>query len=161
MSDAQSAQYKFIADTMLGRLARWLSLLGYDIVYSGVIDDEELVRQARANQRIILTRDTRLKNTHPDVSVLVLKTTDRWEQLREVIMKFPLNFSETAFTRCQQCNVEIIVVDKKEVLERLPPFVRQTQETIYQCPQCQKLYWEASHIDHIKSLLKQHLNIDL
>ncbi len=161
MSQKSPTQYKFIVDTMLGRLARWLSLLGYDVVYTGIIDDEELVRQAIASQRIILTRDTRLKKSHSDVSIFVLKATNRWEQLREVIRQFPLNFSETAFSRCQHCNVETILVDKKEVLDRLPPFVRQRQEKIYQCPRCKKLYWEASHVDHIKSLLKQNLNIDL
>lgn len=157
----QKNPWKFIADTMLGKLARWLSLLGYDIVYSGVIEDDELVNQAKSSHRIILTRDTKLIETHPDVPALLIKSTNLWEQLREVIQVYKLDFSETAFSRCSNCNVEIEPVDKEEVADLLPPLVRQTQEEIFRCPQCGKLYWEASHVDHIRFLLKQHLNIDL
>lgn len=161
MSVEKKEQPKFIADTMLGKLARWMSLLGYDIIYSGIIDDAELIHQAQATKRIIITRDTKLINSHPEVAVLIIKSTERWEQLREVIQHYPMNFAETAFSRCQYCNVEIEEVDKKKVIERLPPLVREAQEKIYQCPQCGKLYWSASHVDHIRSLLKEHLNVDL
>ena len=146
---------------MLGKLARWLSLLGYDIIYSGVIDDDELVREAKNSQRIILTRDTKLIEMYPETPALLIKSTNLWEQLREVIKVYKLDFSETAFSRCSNCNVEIEPVDKEEVAEQLPPLVRQTQEKIYRCPKCGKLYWEASHVDHIRLLLKEHLDIDL
>ena len=132
MSCAQENPCKFIADTMLGKLARWLSLLGYDIIYSGVIDDDELVREAKNSQRIILTRDTKLIEMYPETPALLIKSTNLWEQLREVIKVYKLDFSETAFSRCSNCNVEIEPVDKEEVAEQLPPLVRQTQEKIWE-----------------------------
>lgn len=151
----------FIADTMLGKLARWLSLLGYDIIYAGTIEDSDLVSRARERRRIILTRDTRLSEIARQHPLFLIKSTDVWEQLKEVIDIYPLDFSRTAFSRCQYCNMPIEKVPKSDVEHLLPPLVSQTQDTIFRCPSCRKLYWEASHVEHIKALLKKNLDIDI
>jgi uncharacterized protein with PIN domain len=151
----------FIADTMLGKLSRWMGLLGYDIIYAGVVEDEDLARQASVSGRTILTRDTRLAASFPETRVFLINSTDPWRQLREVIEHFPMDFAKTAFSRCTRCNASISRVEKEDVLENLPPLVSLNQEAIYQCPECGKLYWEASHVDHIKSLLKERLGLDL
>ena len=161
MSSYATSSSAFIADTMLGKLARWLSLLGYDIIYAGTIQDHALVIRARETQRIILTRDTRLSEITRHHPLFLIKSTDVWEQLREVIAAYPLDFPRTAFSRCQYCNALIEEVPKTEVERLLPPLVAQTQHKIYRCPSCQKLYWEASHVEHIKALLKSHLDIDV
>ncbi len=152
---------RFIADTMLGKLSRWLSLLGYNIVYAGIIDDDDLARIARAQHRIILSRDTRLAQNHPGAQVFLIQSTDLWEQLHEVIAHYRIDFPTTAFSRCSHCNVPIERVKKEDVEDSLPPLVQQTQTVIYQCPECKKLYWEASHVAHIKHLLREHLGIKL
>ncbi len=161
MTEFQDTPPKFIADTMLGKLARWLRLLGYDIVYPGIIDDDDLIERARDSERIIITRDTRLVEFHPPTPPFLVHSTDHWQQMRQVIRSFPIDFSKRAFSRCARCNVEIEEVRKRDVIDRLPPLVAQTQGQIFQCPSCKKLYWKASHIDHIRSLLKDKLGIDL
>jgi uncharacterized protein with PIN domain len=150
---------KFAADMMVGKLARWMSLLGYDVIYFRHIDDDKLARIARENGRIILTRDHHFLQ-YPDCQTFLLETTDFWEQLHTVCSRFPLDFATTLFSRCSYCNVAIQPVEKQAVEHLLPPLVREGQDKIYQCPQCQKLYWEATHVAHVKKLLKEHLGID-
>ena len=151
----------FIADTMLGKLARWMSILGYDIVYAGLIEDDVLVEKARESGRVICTRDTRISRNWTDVDVFLIHSTKFWEQIQEVILSYPMDFSRTAFTRCSRCNVVIERVEKSAVLHKLPPLVSQNQEIIYQCPACGNLYWHASHVDHMRALLREHLGIDI
>lgn len=152
--------HRFIADTMLGKLARWLSHLGYDIIYKPCDRDADLLKEAAATERTILTRDTRLVEEKPARAHLIHSTL-LWEQLKEMLDAFPIDVKKTLFTRCSRCNTPVKRIEKSEVKDRLPPLVHQTQETIYQCPGCGHLYWPATHVDHIRQLLKEKLGIDL
>jgi uncharacterized protein with PIN domain len=145
---------------MLGKLARWMNLLGYDVTYCREIGDQDLVRLARQQSRTILTRDTRLVEHKPQ-SLFLIHSTNLWEQLAQVVRAYPLLFSETAFSRCTYCNVKIEQADKRAVEERLPPLVREKQDIIYRCPHCQRLYWHATHVKHIRTKLKENLGISL
>ena len=151
---------KFAADMMVGKLARWMKLLGYDVIYFRDINDDELVRIAQESCRIVLTRDHHFLQ-YPDCETFLLDSTDFWQQLGSVCAHFPLKFAETLFSRCTYCNVPIHPVEKQAVEHLLPPLVREGQNKIYQCPQCQKLYWEATHVAHVKKMLKDHLGIDV
>ena len=151
---------KFAADMMVGKLARWMKLLGYDVIYFRDINDAELVQIARNSGRIVLTRDHHFLQ-YPDCETFLLDSTDFWQQLGSVCTHFPLNFAETLFSRCTYCNVPIHPVEKQAVEHLLPPLVRVGQDKIYQCPQCEKLYWEATHVAHVKKMLKDHLGIDV
>ena len=151
---------QFIADTMLGKLARWMSHLGYDVVYKIHDKDADLIEEAKKTGRIIITRDTKLVKENPRISCLVHSTV-LWEQLKEVLESFPIDVKKNLFSRCSHCNTRVNRVDKKLVEDRLPPLVRQTQEIIYLCPCCGKIYWHATHVEHFKKLLKQHLGIDV
>jgi uncharacterized protein with PIN domain len=151
---------RFIADMMLGKLARWMNLLGYDIIYSREISDGDLVQLAREQERIILTRDTRLSERKPE-KLFLIHSTNLWEQLAQVVQAYPADFRDIAFSRCTHCNVAVVPVEKGEVEHRLPPRVRERQAKIYQCPQCQQLYWHATHVKHVTRRLKEKLGITL
>ena len=92
-------ELKFVADTMLGKLARWMKILGYDVIYFREIDDKQLIDISRQNERIILTRDRQLANI-PTLDTFLIHSTDIWQQLRQVIETYRLRFQETVFTRC-------------------------------------------------------------
>ncbi|HHN66336.1 MAG TPA: hypothetical protein ENK09_13350 [Nitrospirae bacterium] len=141
----------FIADAMLGRLARWMRFLGYDVLYCRDIDDRELVRTARAEDRILLTRDRELTKRF-SVSHLLIRSEDVREQLKEVLSAFPGDRSER---RCMQCNTPIRDIRKREVEGLVPEYVYLHNSRFQQCPRCGRIYWEGSHTENISRLLRE------
>ncbi|PYS48259.1 MAG: hypothetical protein DMG13_25955 [Acidobacteria bacterium] len=142
---------RFIADVMVGRLARWLRVLGFDVAYSNAYEDDEIVRIAEQEKRIILTRDTGLAARRNRAECLLIQSGDYREQIRQVLGKFDLrNFS--VFSRCLKCNVALKDIDKESVFEQVPPYVYLTQEHFAICPSCSRIYWHGTHADR---MLKQ------
>jgi len=163
---------RFIADSMLGRLARWLRLLGYDTLYYPSIEDSVLLRIARDDERILLTRDTHLikirglrKGTgHREqktenrtrIRYFLLNENNTIDQLKTVITAFDLkNFS--IMSRCAVCNSELIVIQKEKVKGLVPEYVYQTSDAFKQCPNCKKLYWKGTHPEKFKEKLTEIL----
>src|SRR3982750_3930610 len=117
---------KFVADRMLGRLVKWLRVLGYDVVYGQHLTGYGLIRTARQENRIILTRDRRLKNKQPPDFVLI--ASDRYlDQLSQVVQTYPVT-KEKLFTRCLECNSVLEPRAKESVKDLVPPYVYSTQE---------------------------------
>ena len=140
-----------IADVMLGRLARWLRLLGYDTRYDNAADDVELLRIAQAEGRVLLTRDWALSRQR-GVRALWIESQELPAQLRQVqavIGPAP----NGRFTRCAVCNTLLAPIDKAQVEGRVPPYVFQTQEDFLRCPGCERLYWAATHVEHMQRML--------
>jgi len=149
---------KFFVDEMLGKLARWLRLAGLDARYERGIADQDLVARARAEQRIILTRDTRLmRELHPEEGVFIAhdRLEDQFEQFRR---RFPGVFQGAeAFSRCADCNTPLVEIPKEEAKGKTFPYVYYTQDRFRACPDCQRLYWDATHVGKIRSKLDKLL----
>jgi uncharacterized protein with PIN domain len=143
---------KFAADRMLARLARWLRLLGADTTFDESIDGAAMLKIARAERRIMLTRDKRLK-TAPDV--LFLHSNNFREQLRQVIVRYPFDILEGALSRCARCNTCLIKVDREVVRQRIPPFVYAANDKFSECPQCAHIYWGGTHRERILGEIRQ------
>ena len=144
MTAPTSEQVKFAADRMLGRLARWLRVLGQDVIYGRHLSGYGLIRAARAENRLILTRDRRLKQKQPPPFIFI-DSNDYREQLRQVIRECDLRAGDVLFTRCLECNAVLQPKSKESVESLVPPYVFSTQEKFYWCPQCRRLYWPATH----------------
>jgi uncharacterized protein with PIN domain len=150
-------QVKFVVDCMLGKLAKWLRMLGFDTLYCPDADDDELVRIAVRDDRILLTRDSRLSDRRMlrNRCVLVQLGTTA-SQLRQVINKLDIEVTEDLlFTRCTICNSEIVPIAKSEVKDRVPPYVYQTQAEYGYCAACDKIYWRGTHVEHVMNALKR------
>lgn len=133
---------RFAVDRMLARLARWLRLLGADVLFDSALGGAELLRRAREEQRTVVTRDKRLR-TAPDV--IFLTTNFFREQLREVLACRPFDPRARAFTRCSECNEPLRWLERNLVARRVPPFVFASHEKFAHCPRCDKIYWDATH----------------
>jgi uncharacterized protein with PIN domain len=136
---------KFIADAMLGKLAKWLRLLGYDTYYESDISDDDLLRIANAEDRIILTRDTLLIRRKICRRYLFISDDYVQGQLRQTIDAF--NLSAAPFSRCLICNVIIREVEKSAIQKRVPEYTYKTQDCFAQCPQCGRIYWPGTHVE--------------
>ena len=136
---------------MVGRLARYLRLLGFDTEYLRVSDETLLVLQARKENRIILTRSNRLK----DLSEVFFITTEQpEEQLQQVIARYGLRDKTKFFTRCLLCNKELVPVKKEVVAGKVPYFTYKNFSKFSQCPNCERIYWEGSHYENMKKKIE-------
>ena len=134
---------RFIADMMLGRLARWLRLYGHDTLY-GIEDDDEIVRVALSEGRVILTRDSGLAERAKKLGAeaFLLGSNSLEGQVRE-LMRFGIEFKELfpANARCPKCNGPIRPVSKGEVRGRVSPTVYEKYDEFYVCQNCGQIYW--------------------
>jgi uncharacterized protein with PIN domain len=147
-----AAPPRFVADRMLGRLARWLRILGYDVAYGSHLGGRTLVACARREQRLLLTRDTRLCRD-PQLPPHVFLHSDHFrDQLREVAAAVPLG-GGSFLGRCLDCNRPLAEVSREAARERVPPYVWATQERFLGCGGCGRLYWDATHREHMLSEL--------
>jgi hypothetical protein len=129
---------------MLGRLATWLRILGYDVEYARG-EDAALIERAQETGRILLTRDTGMLRRRALPPHLFVRSDHVLEQLRQVIQHFHLTPMEPSARRCPRCNVPVEPRTKSEVLGRVPEFVWSTQEAFWGCPTCGRVYWAGSH----------------
>ena len=139
---------RFVVDLNVGRLAKWLRVMGYDSLFVPDADDGELLRIAMEQDRVVLTKDRYIMErrlvTSGRVKVVLVTSDDFREQMRQLTQTLGLD-SHNVFSLCIECNELLRSVGKEQVAERVPPFVLSTQEHFYQCPKCAKLYWRGTH----------------
>jgi uncharacterized protein with PIN domain len=147
---------RFLADSNVGRLARWLRALGYDAAYEPRLDDRRLVALALAEGRVLLTRDADLVQrrviARGPLRAVLLDSDAVGDQLRQVVAELGLA-PDRALTRCLECNVELEPRPRAAVLERLPPRVRAGQSRFSECPRCGRVYWPGTHWQRMRARL--------
>ena len=143
---------KFVADAMLGRLAKWLRILGHDTAYFPNLEDQELVRLARAEDRVLLTRDTELTRRRGLRSLLV--ESDRLEeQLGQLLRDLSLDMDSPA--RCARCNALLEAIDRAAAKGRVPPYVYRRHSEFTLCPACDRVYWRGTHWQRMRERIDQ------
>ena len=139
---------RFMADHMVIKLGKYLRILGYDAVWDRTHRTHELIEAANRDGRWFLTRNARLPAEYPAPARLVLlKSENPVEQLRELHALRPLDFSSRRFTRCIRCNVDLDpMADKAAVRDLVHPNVWQRYEQFSRCPECGTVFWKGSHV---------------
>jgi uncharacterized protein with PIN domain len=151
MPETEEMPPKFIADHMLGRLARWLRILGYDTFFAAdpasgagqALEDAAIARLAQAEDRWVLTRDTQFLRRRGLRGLLIEAETIE-AQLVQVVRAFGLT-SHRLFTRCLVCNTHLEEIAKPAVAGLVPPYVYRTQAQFRRCPACGRIYWRGTH----------------
>ena len=147
----------FVADRMLGRLARMLRLLGYDTFYSSTATVAQLQELARPGERILLTRGNVQKRFPALPNIYNVKSESPPEQLREVVEQYGLETRSGLWTRCTLCNALIEEIEKDEVREMLEPKILQLYQEFFRCTACTHIYWRGSHVERITENLQKLL----
>lgn len=139
---------KFIADVMLGKLAKRMRLQGFDVLYDRALNDNEIIRISLDQDRVILTRDTGLAARPLAVRHLFINGDRADEQIKQVLAAFP---SETPrpFTRCSVCNEPLLHVTGREVRDLVPPYVYERNALFLRCEGCGRIYWQGTHVSRM------------
>lgn len=136
---------RFLADRMLGRLAKWLRILGYDTAYLPQLSSAGVKRETRRQGRLLLTRRTCFLR-QKDVPRFVFVRADGFRaQLVQVCTELRLDVSAHVLTRCSVCNRALIAIPREQVRQRVPDYVWQTQTSFLACDKCRRMYWPATH----------------
>jgi uncharacterized protein with PIN domain len=136
---------KFIVDANLGRLSRYLRMLGFDTLFNMNLNDTDIIHIADREKRIILTRDLGILKNGNVTRGYFLRSQQPDQQLNEVLRKFNLSGQFKPFSRCIACNGEITRIDKKEINGRIPAQVGVIFNEFFQCNVCGRIYWKGSH----------------
>lgn len=145
---------RFVVDCNLGRLARYLRLLGFDTLYRNDYSDREIAALADDEKRIVLTRDRALLQHKIITHGYFVRATRPRDQVREVLSRFDLYRKVAPYSRCARCNGELVETDKQAVAARLEPKTRKYYDRFRVCRSCGQVYWEGSHHRRMRALLE-------
>ena len=141
---------RLLADAMLGKLARWLRILGYDTVYAQG-DDALIAQRARSEGRIVLTRDHEMARRR-GLPTLLIASQDLTAQIAQVVAE--LGHPTDASPRCMTCNVPLTPISVEEARPLIPHYVAETQTAFHRCEKCGKIYWQGTHWQGIEHQLQ-------
>jgi len=152
---------KFVADVHLGRLAHYLRMIGFDVLYENNFEDNKIVKISLEEKRAILTKDKGMLKRSEATHGYCVKSSKVREQIVEVIKRFDLKKLIGEFTRCIDCNTILKSISKNEIINELPPKVSRSQKSFSICPSCKKLYWKGTHHQRMLSFIKTIKNAEL
>ncbi len=137
---------KFIADVMLGRLAKRMRLLGFDVLYDRTINDNEIIRLSLTENRVILTRDTGLAGRPMAAHHVFIQHDALDDQLGQILGTFETASVPRPLTRCSCCNEPLRAISRPDVKDRVPQYVYERYDNFLQCAKCGRIYWKGTHV---------------
>ena len=152
---------KFIVDNNVGKLVKWLRIMGYDTLFFSGSDDSGMIAIALAEDRVILTRDTQIVErrvvTSGRLKAILIQSDEPELQMQQVIDSLNLDCQFKPFTLCLECNQPLVERSKQQVQDLVPAYVFQTQSQYMECPACHRIYWRGTHWQAMTKKLKKFM----
>jgi len=149
---------KFVADGMLGKLTRWLRMLGHDVMYSSKFDDAELIKVAKKELRVLLTRDLELyqQATAKGVDTFYLEGRTEEERLAEMAKRFNIKLDvDMRSSRCPKCNTKVKAIPKEKAESKVEKSTFAYYNDFWGCSKCGQIYWQGAHWARIRKTLEK------
>jgi len=149
---------KFVTDGMLGKLTRWLRMLGHNVRYANNLNDKILIKIAKTEKRVLLTRDVELyqQATIQHADAFLVEGKNEAERLAALAKRFGLELElNPDASRCPKCNAKIKPAKKEKIFDKIPPSTKKFYEDFWECPKCGKIYWQGAHWKRITETLKE------
>ena len=149
---------KFLTDGMLGKLTRWLRMLGQDVEYTSSMADKALIQKAKKTNCILLTRDLQLfqRAIARGVEAFLIESTNEAENLASLAKRFKFKLEiDLKISRCPKCNAQIRSVRKNSVINRIPETTSTHYSEFWECPNCKQIYWQGAHWKRIEETLRE------
>ena len=143
---------------MLGKLTRWLRILGHNVKYSNKLDDNQLLTIAKKERRILLTRDLELyqQATAKGINAFYLEGTDEAERLAQLAKRFGIKLEvDMTTSRCPKCNTRVKPIEKEKIADKIEKSTFTYYNEFWQCPKCEQIYWQGAHWTRIRKTLEQ------
>lgn len=157
-----SCTMKLICDHMLGSLAKWLRIFGFDTLYpDATTTDDSILQIAKEESRLLISRDKQLiqRGKKAQLPILEIQTTKLAEQVTQVLSHIPVD-EKTILSRCTLCNTPLQSIEKKGLESRVPEKVFKTRDEFWYCPICEKYYWMGTHYENMSEKIKILLSKD-
>ena len=150
---------KFVADCMLGRLAKWLKILGFDVLFFSKAADKDLVDNSRRENRVLLTRDTGLIEKTAKRPNRLFVRSDNWEdQVVQVLDELELWGDVRPNTRCIECNLPLKTLTRERARNLVTPYVYEHASSFAICPGCNRAYWQGTHYGDMERKIERLLD---
>jgi len=149
---------KFIADSMLGKLARWLRMLGHDVIYTIQLNDNDLLELAKKENRVLLTKDLELykRANAKNLDALYLEGKSESERLAEVAKRYSLTLEiDMEKSHCPVCNTKLKATPKEQLSGEIEKNTFTYYDKFWKCPNCGQVYWQGAHWNQISNTLKE------
>ena len=142
-------EIKFIVDNNVGKLAKWLRIMGYDASLFTGEDDGKMVKLALAQNRVVLTKDRQIMRrrlvTSGRLKAILIEDNDSKAQLQQIVEALNLDYQFKPFSICLECNQNLMERDKERVRDLVPPYIFKTHNLYMECPSCHRIYWRGTH----------------
>ena len=152
-------EVNFIVDNNVGKLAKWLRIMGYDALLFQGEDDGKMISLALSESRIVLTKDTQIMKRRLVASgklkAILIEGDNPRAQLRQIVSTLDLDYQFRPFSRCLECNQNLVGRDKDEMSELVPLYVFKTQSQYMECPLCHRIYWKGTHWEAMSRELEE------
>ena len=148
----------FIADINLGDIVKYMRALGFDIYYDVLFSSREIIDISKTENRIILTKSRKLLKFKEVTHGIFIRPGTTIEQIRRIIDYLDIKDDIKPFSRCLRCNSLLSAIEKKNILDRIPPKTMELCDEYVQCQSCDKIYWKGTHFINMKRTLKQILD---
>lgn len=148
---------KFITDGMLGKLTRWLRILGHNVNYSNKLNDSLLLIKAKKEDRVLLTRDLELyqQAAAKGVNAFYIDGKTEAEKLAKLARRFSIRLeADLTLSRCPKCNTRVKSVSKEKVLDKVKKTTYSHYDEFWECPKCGQVYWQGAHWTRIRKTLE-------
>jgi len=150
---------RFICDIHLGRLCKYLRMLGLDTLYSNQYTPEEMIVLSRLENRIILSRSYQLTRHKEVTHSYWIRSAEPLEQIKDLISKLDLSSHADPLTRCLNCNNKLVPVEKKEISHRLQTHTAKYYKEFFNCPACDQIYWKGSHFENMLKFISHSIQV--
>jgi len=149
---------KFLTDGMLGKLTRWLRMLGHDVEYAGSMNDRALIEKAKKESRTLLTRDLELyqQAIARGAEAFLTESPNQTANLAKIAKRFKFQLEiDVEVSRCPKCNTRIKSVSKASVIDKIPKTTSSNYNEFWECPGCGQVYWRGAHWVRIEKTLRE------
>lgn len=150
--------YCFAADRTLGKLSKWLRILGFDTIFESDYSSEWFYEHLEPH-RILITRTGKIRRMFVRHRLVFIEANGLFEQLAQVIDELAITPNDIRlFSRCLKCNTAIIDIDTEDVFGLVPDYIYETHDRFQTCRQCDRIYWSGSHTERTNEMIEQLFN---
>ena len=151
-------ELRFAADRTLGKLAKWLRIIGYDTIYEPEVSCRCFFEYLQEG-RILITRTEKLKQKFANHKLVFITSNYLVEQLKQVVEDVGISLADIRpFSRCLQCNLPIVDVNKDDVFCLVPSYIWENHDEFHMCNQCERIYWPGSHAERSMQIIRKLFN---